>query len=65
MANASGLFKALTYKKEVTFGLVPAASGGQALRRISSTCLSKKTPTSRARFAQTSRSRTFVMASAG
>lgn len=36
MANASGLFKALTYKKEVTFGTVPAASAAQALRRISS-----------------------------
>jgi hypothetical protein len=36
MANASGIFKALTYKKEVTFGTVPAASAAQALRRISS-----------------------------
>lgn len=36
MANASGIFKALTYKKEVAFGQVPPASGAQALRRISS-----------------------------
>ena len=42
MANASGLFKALTYKKEVTFGLVPAAPGAQALRRISSDLSLKK-----------------------
>ena len=42
MANASGLFKALTYKKEVTFGLVPAASAAQALRRISSDLSLKK-----------------------
>ena len=42
MANASGLFKSLTYKKEVTFGLVPSASGAQALRRISSDLSLKK-----------------------
>ena len=42
MANASGVFKSLTYKKEGTFGVVPAASGGQALRRISSDLSLKK-----------------------
>lgn len=42
MANAAGLFKALTYKKEVTYGLVPAASAAQALRRISSDISLKK-----------------------
>lgn len=42
MANAAGVFKALTYKKEVTYGLVPAASAAQALRRISSDLSLKK-----------------------
>jgi len=42
MANASGLFKALTYKKEVAYGTVPAAGAAQALRRISSDLSLKK-----------------------
>lgn len=42
MANSAGLFKALTYKKEVTYGLVPVAAAAQALRRISSDISLKK-----------------------
>ena len=38
MTIATGIQKKLTYKKEVTFGTVPAATGpfGQALRRVTS-----------------------------
>lgn len=36
MAQASGVFKQLTYKAEVTYGLVPAAGSAQALRRVTS-----------------------------
>ena len=45
MANpAAGVFKQVAYKKEVTFGLVPAAATAQALRRVSSVIdLSKDT----------------------
>lgn len=35
MSEASGLYKRLAYKKEVTFGVLPANTGGQYLRRIS------------------------------
>ncbi len=34
---AAGLFKQIAYKKEVSYGLVPAAAAAQALRRVSST----------------------------
>lgn len=41
---AAGIFKQLAYKAEVTYGLVPAASAAQALRRVQSTIdLSKDT----------------------
>lgn len=45
MANpAAAVFKQVAYKKEVTYGLVPAATTAQALRRASSTVdLSKDT----------------------
>lgn len=45
MANpAAGVFKQIAYKKEVTYGLVPAAAAAQALRRVSSVIdLSKDT----------------------
>lgn len=33
---AAGVFKQVAYKKEVTYGLIPAASSAQALRRVSS-----------------------------
>jgi hypothetical protein len=36
MPTASGLFKQVTYKKEVTFGVKPAASAAQLIRRVSS-----------------------------
>ena len=37
MANpAAGVFKQVAYKKEVTYGLIPAAASAQALRRVSS-----------------------------
>jgi len=36
MAQASGVFKQLAYKVEVTYGLVPAAATAQALRRVTS-----------------------------
>ena len=37
MANpAAGVFKQIAYKKEVTYGLVPAAATAQALRRVQS-----------------------------
>jgi len=36
MAEASGLYKRVKYKKEVTFGLKPAAAASRALRRIQS-----------------------------
>lgn len=36
MAQASGVFKQLTYKAETTYGTVPAASAAQALRRVTS-----------------------------
>jgi hypothetical protein len=36
MALAAGLFKQIAYKKEVTYGLIPAAATAQALRRNSS-----------------------------
>lgn len=36
MPTASGLFKQVIYKKEVTFGVVPVAAAGQALRRVES-----------------------------
>jgi hypothetical protein len=37
MPNAAGLYKQLAFKKEVTFGLIPAAAAAQSLRRVSST----------------------------
>lgn len=37
MSNpAAGVFKQVAYKKEVSYGLIPAASAAQALRRVSS-----------------------------
>jgi hypothetical protein len=36
MAQASGVFKQLTYKAEVTYGTVPAAASAQSLRRVTS-----------------------------
>ena len=37
MANpAAGIYKQIAYKKEVTFGVIPAAVNAQALRRVSS-----------------------------
>jgi hypothetical protein len=36
MPAASGVFKQLTYKAEVTYGLKPAAASAQSLRRVSS-----------------------------
>ncbi len=36
MPAASGVFKQLTYKAEVSYGLKPAAASAQALRRVSS-----------------------------
>ena len=36
MPAASGVFKQLTYKAEVTYGLKPAAAAAQALRRVTS-----------------------------
>ena len=36
MAEASGLYKRVKYKKEVTFGVKPAAATARALRRIQS-----------------------------
>lgn len=36
MAQAAGVFKQLTYKQEVTYGLKPAAAAAQSLRRVTS-----------------------------
>lgn len=36
MPQAAGVFKQLSYKAEVTYGLVPAAAAAQALRRVTS-----------------------------
>lgn len=36
MPQAAGVFKQLTYKTEVTYGLVPAAASAQSLRRVTS-----------------------------
>ena len=36
MSEASGLYKRLKYKKEVTFGVKPVAGGSKAMRRITS-----------------------------
>lgn len=36
MPQASGVFKQLTYKVETTYGTVPSAASGQALRRVTS-----------------------------
>lgn len=36
MAQASGVFKQLSYKVESTYGTAPSASGAQALRRVTS-----------------------------
>ena len=36
MPAASGVFKQLTYKTELTYGTAPAASGAQSLRRVTS-----------------------------
>ena len=36
MAQAAGLFKQLAFKREVTFGVAPAASAAQLLRRVTS-----------------------------
>lgn len=44
MPTASGLFKIVSYKKEVTFGVVPAAAAAQSLRRVESSIdLTKET----------------------
>ena len=37
MAQASGIFKQVAIKREVTYGTVPAAAGAQSLRRVQST----------------------------
>ena len=36
MAQASGVFKQVSYKREVTYGTVPVAASAQALRRVTS-----------------------------
>ena len=36
MPTASGLFKQVIYKKEVAYGVVPAAASGQLIRRVES-----------------------------
>jgi hypothetical protein len=36
MATASGINKIVSYKKEVTFGVLPVATGAQTIRRVSS-----------------------------
>lgn len=36
MSTASGIFKQVTYKEEVTYGTVPAAASAQAIRRVTS-----------------------------
>jgi len=36
MPTANGLYKQVSYKREVTFGVVPAASAAQLLRRVES-----------------------------
>nr|WP_314540140.1 phage tail tube protein [uncultured Massilia sp.] len=36
MADASGVFKQLTYKVETTYGVMPAAATAQSLRRVTS-----------------------------
>jgi hypothetical protein len=36
MPQAAGVFKQLSYKAEVTYGLVPAAAAAQSLRRVTS-----------------------------
>lgn len=36
MVTANGLFKQVAYKKEVTYGVVPAAAAAQQLRRVES-----------------------------
>jgi Phage tail tube protein len=44
MPQASGIFKQVALKREVTYGTVPAASGSQLMRRVQSTIdLSKDT----------------------
>lgn len=44
MANATGLYKQVAIKREVTFGTAPGATGAQLLRRVQSTIdLSKDT----------------------
>lgn len=44
MATASGLFKQVIYKKEVTFGVVPSAGSAQLIRRVESSIdLTKET----------------------
>jgi hypothetical protein len=44
MANATGVFKRVAYKREVTFGIIPTAGAAQLLRRVQSTLdLSKDT----------------------
>jgi hypothetical protein len=42
MGTASGINKQVTYKKEVTYGLVPVAASAQSLRRVSSSLDLKK-----------------------
>ena len=44
MPTATGINKIVSYKKETTFGVLPSASGGQTIRRVSSAFnLSKET----------------------
>ena len=44
MPTATGINKTVSYKKETTFGVLPSASGGQTIRRVSSAFnLSKET----------------------
>lgn len=44
MGTASGVFKQVIYKKEVTYGVVPTAASGQLIRRVESSIdLNKET----------------------
>lgn len=36
MGTASGIYKQVTYKEEVTYGVTPAATAGQSIRRVTS-----------------------------
>lgn len=36
MGTASGIYKQVTYKEELTYGVLPASAAGQSIRRVSS-----------------------------